>query len=112
AIDAKWNLALTTHYSHWYEWGTMIYPRFKIPVGPKNFDEALALHDAIVDAAAKAALARGAVLNDHHGVGMRLGRYMPDQFGATGMAALAAIKRALDPNGILCPGKLGMNIHA
>ena len=38
----KWNLALNTHYSHWYEWGTMIYPRFKIPVGPKSFDEALA----------------------------------------------------------------------
>jgi len=110
AVGAKWNLGLNTHYSHWYEWGTMIYPRFKIPIGPTRYDEALGLHDAVVDAAAKAALACGAVLNDHHGVGMRLGRYMATQFGDTGMGALTGIKRALDPHGVLCPGKLGLSV--
>jgi glycolate oxidase len=31
---------------------------------------------------------------------------MEDQFGAAGMATMRAIKKALDPNCILNPGKL------
>jgi alkyldihydroxyacetonephosphate synthase len=108
AIDPKWELQLVTHLSHWYEWGTMIYARFKIARGPESLDEAMALHDTIVRDATRAALAAGAVLNDHHGVGMRLGAYMPEQFGAAGMDMLARIKRGLDPYNILCPGKLGL----
>jgi alkyldihydroxyacetonephosphate synthase len=47
----------------------------------------------------------GAVMNDHHGVGMRLAPFMEAQYGE-GLSALARIKHALDPNDILCPGKL------
>jgi alkyldihydroxyacetonephosphate synthase len=86
----------------------MIYGRFKIPRGPDALDEAMALHDTIVREETRAALAAGAVLNDHHGIGMRLGPYMRDQFGAAGMDMLTRIKRGLDPNNILCPGKLGL----
>jgi len=108
AVDPKWNLSLNTHFSHWYDWGSMIYPRFKIPVGPENYADALALHDAIVDAATKAALKAGAVINDHHGVGMRLGGYMKDQLGVSGLDMLQRIKSAMDPKNVLCPGKLGL----
>lgn len=107
AVPDKWNLSLNTHLSHWYEWGSMIYARMKIPTGPADLDEAKALHDAIFKAGTEAALAAGAVLNDHHGVGLRLAPYMANQYGA-GMDALRRIKHALDPNGILCPGKLGL----
>jgi len=107
AVPDKWNLSLNTHLSHWYEWGSMIYARMKIPTGPADLDEAKALHDAIFKAGTEAALATGAVLNDHHGVGLRLAPYMTNQYGA-GMDALRRIKHALDPNGILCPGKLGL----
>ena len=58
--------------------------------------------------AAHAAVEAGAVINDHHGVGMRLAPYMKDQLGDAGMKTLRAIKRGLDPNNILCPGKLGL----
>jgi len=108
AVDPKWNLSLVTHLSHWYDWGSMIYPRFKIPVGPTDHREALELHDKIVHDATMAALEAGAVINDHHGVGMRLAPYMKDQFGSAGMSALRAIKQALDPNNIMCPGKLAL----
>jgi len=108
AVEPRWNLQLVTHFSHWYEWGSMIYPRFKIPTGPDNLDEAMALHDTVVRDATRAALGAGAVLNDHHGVGMRLAPYMKDQYGEAGMRLLASVKRALDPNNILCPGKLGL----
>jgi alkyldihydroxyacetonephosphate synthase len=107
AVPEKWNLSLNTHFSHWYEWGSMIYSRMKIPTGPADLAEAKKLHDDIIRAGVEAALAAGAVMNDHHGVGMRLAGYMGDQYGA-GMTTLSAIKHALDPNNILCPGKLGL----
>jgi alkyldihydroxyacetonephosphate synthase len=108
AVDPEWNLALGTHFSHWYPWGSMIYARFKIPKGPDTLAESMALHDQIIGDATHAALQAGAVLNDHHGVGARLAPYMRDQLGDAGMEMLSRIKRGLDPNGILCPGKLGL----
>jgi FAD/FMN-containing dehydrogenase len=42
-----------------------------------------------------------------HGVGVRLAHLMEAEWGA-GLDALRAIKRALDPDGILNPGKLGL----
>ncbi len=107
-VDPKWNLSLNTHFSHWYEWGSMIYARMKIPTGPADLAEAKALHDSIFKAGIEAALKAGAVLNDHHGVGLRLAPYMKDQHG-TGMELMNRLKRALDPDNILCPGKLGLN---
>ena len=107
ACPPEWKLSLNTHFSHWYEWGSMIYARMKIPTGPADLEEAKALHDAIFKAGIEAALEAGAVLNDHHGVGLRLLPYMEAQYGA-GMEMLANIKQALDPNRILCPGKLGL----
>jgi alkyldihydroxyacetonephosphate synthase len=85
----------------------MVYARMKIPTGPPDLDEAKALHDAIFKAGTEAAMAAGAVLNDHHGIGLRLAPYMPQQYGV-GMETLRRIKQALDPNSILCPGKLGL----
>jgi alkyldihydroxyacetonephosphate synthase len=107
-VPAEYNLSLNTHLSHWYEWGSMIYARVKIPKGPPDLAEAKELHDAIFSAAIEAALKAGAVMNDHHGVGMRLAQYMPAQYGA-GYESLKRIKQALDPNNILCPGKLGLS---
>jgi alkyldihydroxyacetonephosphate synthase len=108
AVPAEYNLSLNTHLSHWYEWGSMIYARMKIPKGPDKLEDAKALHDAIFRAGTEAALKAGAVMNDHHGVGLRLAPYMPAQYGA-GMEVLRRIKAALDPNNILCPGKLSLS---
>ncbi len=108
AADPRWGLTLKTHLSHWYEWGSMIYPRVVIPAGPDDLDEALALHDSIVRAATLAALEAGGVINDHHGVGLRLAPYLEQQFGAAGMSMLRRIKTAIDPARVLSPGKLGL----
>jgi alkyldihydroxyacetonephosphate synthase len=105
-VPEKWNLSLTTHLSHWYEWGSMIYARMKIPTGPSDLAEAKALHDAIFKAGVEAAMRAGALMNDHHGVGIRLAPFMEAQYGP-GMDTLRRIKAAMDPNNILCPGKLG-----
>ncbi len=108
AVPAEYNLSLTTHFSHWYEWGSMVYARMKIPTGPADLKEAKKLHDDIFRAGIEAAYKAGAVINDHHGVGMRLAPYMELQYGE-GMHALSRIKKALDPNNVLCPGKLAMS---
>jgi alkyldihydroxyacetonephosphate synthase len=108
ALDPKWGLTLKTHFSHWYDWGSMIYPRFGVPKGPDDLDEAVKLHDKIIHDATTAALEAGAVINDHHGVGLRLAPYMEKQFGTAGMDFMRAIKRGVDPHNILCPGKLAL----
>jgi alkyldihydroxyacetonephosphate synthase len=101
---ADTGLQLRMHFSHWYLWGTMIYGRFVVPDGG---DEALALHDRIWEDGMTAALDAGAVINDHHGVGLKLGPYMRRQHGAS-LDTIRHIKAALDPNGVMNPGKLGL----
>jgi alkyldihydroxyacetonephosphate synthase len=97
-------LELRMHFSHWYLWGTMIYGRFVVPDGG---DDALALHDRIWEDGMTAALDAGAVINDHHGVGIKLGPYMRRQHGAA-LDSIQRIKAALDPHGVMNPGKLGL----
>jgi alkyldihydroxyacetonephosphate synthase len=99
-------LKLRIHFSHWYAWGTMIYARFLLPDGALEGD-ALQLHDRIWEDAVTAVLAAGGVINDHHGVGLKLGRYMEAQHGE-GFETLRRIKAAIDPLGIMNPGKLGL----
>jgi alkyldihydroxyacetonephosphate synthase len=97
-------LELRMHFSHWYAWGTMIYGRFVVPDGGAD---ALALHDRIWEDGMTAALDAGAVMNDHHGVGIKLGPYMRRQHGAA-LDAMQQIKAALDPHDVMNPGKLGL----
>jgi alkyldihydroxyacetonephosphate synthase len=59
------------------------------------------------DAAAAAVLASGAALSHHHGVGLAKARFLADALGAA-HGVLADLKRALDPAGVLNPGKLGL----
>ena len=101
---APHGLQLRMHFSHWYRWGTMIYARFLIPDGGP---EAAALHDRIWEDGITAVLDAGGVMNDHHGVGLKLAPYMALQHGAS-LEALRRIKSALDPLGIMNPGKLGL----
>ena len=49
----------------------------------------------------------GGALSHHHGVGLNRARFVADALGA-GFGVLQSVKDALDPNGILNPGKLGL----
>jgi alkyldihydroxyacetonephosphate synthase len=97
-------LELRMHFSHWYPWGTMIYGRFVVPEGGPD---ALELHDRIWEDGMTAALDAGGVMNDHHGVGIKLGPYMRRQHGGA-LDAMRQVKTALDPNNIMNPGKMGL----
>ena len=62
-FEKKYGLIYTPHFSHWYEWGTMIYARFKIPKGPDRYEDAVKVHDEVWNAGLEAAFEAGAELN-------------------------------------------------
>ena len=103
---AEYGATYTAHFSHWFPWGGMIYDRFYVDSAPDDPDEALALHDRLWNAAIETSLAHGGVINEHHGVGLKLGRFMRPQHGSA-FDVMLAVKNAWDPDGIMNPGKLG-----
>ena len=98
------------HFSHWFEWGCMLYARFIIDEAIKDPHEALHLHNKIWNDAMRAALNAGGVLNEHHGVGFKLGRLMKEQYGNS-FSVFQDLKKILDPNHILNPGKMGLGVR-
>jgi len=56
-----------------------------------------------------AALAVGGTLSGEHGIGITKKPYMVKALGVAGVNALKAVKAALDPKGILNPGKIWEN---
>ncbi len=106
---AEWKASYIAHFSHWFPWGVMVYDRFLIDEPPQDPHQALRLHNRIWTVAARTSLANGGVLNEHHGIGLKLGRLMREQYGP-GWETLETIKQALDPRGIMNPGKLGFSL--
>ena len=49
---------------------------------------------------------RGGVISGEHGIGLVKRKYLPMNLGPVQLAAMRAIKNALDPHGILNPGKI------
>ena len=61
---------------------------------------------AAADEVFRAALEMGGTLSGEHGVGMIKRRWLADELGAESMIVHHAIKNALDPEGIMNPGKV------
>jgi alkyldihydroxyacetonephosphate synthase len=53
-------------------------------------------------------LANGGNLSHHHGVGLNRARFVAEALG-TSFPVLESVKAALDPQGILNPGKFGLS---
>ena len=104
---SQYGVRFISHSSHWYDWGAMNYSRFIIDNPPKDPEEALRVHNQIWNTGVRAALANGGVLNDHHGVGLKLSRLVREQYGPA-IQVLQALKEKLDPNGIMNPYKMGL----
>jgi len=101
-----WNIKFIGHFSHWFHWGVMVYTRFIIEEPPAAAQDALQLHNRVWNAAMSAVLENGGMINEHHGVGLKLGRYMRRQY-ADAWPFLLRLKQMIDPNGIMNPGKTG-----
>jgi alkyldihydroxyacetonephosphate synthase len=92
------------HVSHPYRSGASLYFTFLL-----HANDDRAVEDRYLmcwrDAAAACHDARGTV-SHHHGIGLLKAPFLTPELGAEGVAALRAVKRALDPEGVLNPGKL------
>ena len=97
-------LIATCHLSHSYLDGACLY--FTFAAQPPA-DEIESTYVAIWDAGQPAVLAAGGNLSHHHGVGLNRGRFVAEALGPA-FDVLVGIKRSLDPNGVLNPGKLGL----
>src|SRR3954449_7575297 len=97
-------LAASAHQSHSYPDGGCLYFTFAGKVDACDKDR---FYREVWDAGQRAVLANGGALSHHHGVGLNRSRFVREALGPA-FEVLAAIKTALDPNGILNPGKLGL----
>jgi alkyldihydroxyacetonephosphate synthase len=97
-------LVVSAHQSHSYTDGGCLYFTF---AGRPPADEREQYYRAVWDAGQREVLAAGGALSHHHGIGLNRGRFVEDALGS-GFGVLKAVKTALDPRGILNPGKLGL----
>lgn len=103
-LGVEGTLAASAHQSHSYPSGGCLYFTFAGQVEPERRD---AYYRALWDAGQRAVLANGGALSHHHGVGLNRSRFVREALGGA-LDVLVAAKRALDPHGILNPGKLGL----
>ncbi len=92
------------HLSHSYLDGACLY--FTFAASPPG-DEYEQTYVQLWDAAQRGALAAGANISHHHGIGLNRSRFMSEALGNS-FGVLQSIKTALDPKNILNPGKLGL----
>jgi alkyldihydroxyacetonephosphate synthase len=91
------------HFSHAYVDGTSLY---LILLGCARDDvEAVHRLESIWEVAISTALAHGAAMSHHHGVGEARRRYLAVQLGPA-VEVLAKLQRTLDPQQILHPRSL------
>ena len=91
------------HVSHLYPSGASLYFTFLARQEPgAEIEQWRAAKRAACDAIA----AHGGTITHHHAVGRDHAEWMTAEVGETGVAALRALKRELDPAGIMNPGKL------
>ena len=98
-------MAASAHQSHSYLDGGCLYFTF---AGRPPADERESYYRAVWDAGQRAVLAAGGALSHHHGVGPEPGAFRRRMRSAPSFGVLQSVKDALDPNGILNPGKLGL----
>ena len=94
--------AVLCHVSHVYPAGASLY----FTVACAMAEDPIAQWQAAKAAAGEAILGAGGSLSHHHGVGADHRDLYPREVGELGIAALRAVKRALDPTGVLNPGIL------
>ena len=99
-------LAASAHQSHAYVDSACLYFSLR---GDVAVDKRAEWYKAVWDAANAALVEAGAALSHHHGVGLLRSPYMEPGLGSA-FPLLEQIKQAIDPQAILNPGKLGLNV--
>jgi alkyldihydroxyacetonephosphate synthase len=108
-------MVASSHQSHAYPDGACLYFTFagRPPAGTDADPSAQQAwigqyYRRAWDEVTDATLAAGGAISHHHGIGLNRGRFLARALGP-GFDVLSSVKRALDPHGILNPGKLGLD---
>ena len=96
---------IACHISHAYETGASLY---FTTVVPRDATDPIGQWERAKAAACAAISSNGPIgtISHHHAVGVDHAPYLPAEIGELGVGVLAAVKRELDPDGVLNPGKL------
>ncbi len=105
--DVPGAMAASAHQSHSYADGACLYFTFAGKPADDDPEDRDRMYRAFWDAGQRAVLANGGALSHHHGVGLNRSRFVEEALGG-GFGVLQSVKDALDPNGILNPGKFGL----
>jgi len=97
---------VSAHQSHAYPDGACLY--FTFAARPPAAEREKFYVDAW-EAGTSSGLTSGASLSHHHGVGLNRSRFVRQALGPGAHDMLQALKTSLDPNGVLNPGKLGLD---
>ncbi|UOM35415.1 FAD-binding oxidoreductase [Acuticoccus sp. I52.16.1] len=95
----------SAHWSHVYPEGVCQYMTLRLPPMPQA--EALPIHEKMWAIATGETLAHGGSIAHHHGSGLFRGPWMDGEHGV-GMDLLRLVKKAIDPQNLFNPGKLGL----
>ncbi|GAB2690902.1 FAD-binding oxidoreductase [Nocardia thraciensis] len=103
SLSAQGTSALVMcHISHTYPTGASLY----FTVVAKQLEDPIAQWLRAKQAAGDAIVAASGTITHHHAIGEDHRPWMPDEIGDLGVRVLTAVKQAVDPTGILNPGKL------
>lgn len=95
------------HFSHVYHTGASVYVIFHAKTGGDDKAGEQRYLDCL-HIALETSLKYGGNVSHHHGVGTAKAEYLVQEHGAAGVKVMKAIKDALDPDGILNKGVLGL----
>jgi alkyldihydroxyacetonephosphate synthase len=93
------------HLSHVYPDGACLY--FTLASACTDDEVARAVHERWWEVGMSTCLHAGGSISHHHGIGRIRAPWLPDELEGW-WDVLAAVKRAVDPNGIMNPGALGL----
>jgi alkyldihydroxyacetonephosphate synthase len=107
AMEAE-DAVVMSHFSHMYQNGGSIYMIFF--TSQPDAETAWATYKKIWDVGVAACHREGGTMSHQHGVGLSRSSYTEDELGSS-FGVLKMIKKVLDPNGIMNPGKLGLGVR-
>jgi alkyldihydroxyacetonephosphate synthase len=94
-----------THLSHVYPQGSSIYSTFVFRACPDH-DEMMARWGRLKTRVSEQIVAHGGTISHQHGVGVDHAPYLVAEKTELGLAAIRAVAKHFDPDGMLNPGKL------
>jgi len=100
--DALGDCVVMCHISHVYETGASLY--FTV-LAARDAEDPVGQWQ-VAKAAASEAIGGLGTISHHHAVGVDHAPYLEAEIGGLGVEVLTAVKRTLDPTGVLNPGKL------